>query len=464
MRSIKSRVILYFVIIILFVVVILGSLFMGTVWQYYYGSVTRSLAVKSSYSISFYNKNLEYASLAQKSRFIIENSPADQEVRTEIIDLDGTVVMESYGIHSMAKVKTPDVRAAYKGEQGTWIGNNEETGEKTLALSSPLMEDDRVVGVLRYSTSLELLEQTLWKYFFLTSAIGLGVVALSIAASLFMTGTIVKPIRELTAVAKAFARGEYKIKAVKRHPDEIGELADTMNYMSSEILRNEQIKNDFISSISHELRTPLTAIKGWNETLVSGDGHNQEETQMGLRIIAQETDRLIGLVEDLLDFSKLQSRAIQFQPEEVELNHIVEEVSRQYTAACAARNLNLVVHLNAEPLRTIGEYNRLKQILINLVDNAIKFTPENGSIELATVETPSMYEIHVKDSGEGIPPEDLKYVKDKFFKGSSRRSGSGLGLSISNELARLHGGQIDIRSVLGEGTEVIILLPKRIEG
>lgn len=461
MRSIKSRLIWYFIIIILSVVVVLGVLSMGTVWQYYYDSANRALTLQSNYSITFYNKNLQTDSLANKSRFIIENSPVDKNTRTEIIDLDGTVVMESYGIHSDAKVDTPDVKAAYKGEQGTWIGTNNETGEKILALSNPLTEDGKVVGVLRYTTSLELIDQTLLKFFYLMLAIGLGVIILSIAASLLMAGTIVKPIRELTVVAKAFARGNYNMKAIKRHPDEIGDLADSLNYMSSEIQRNEQLKNDFISSISHELRTPLTSIKGWNETLDLDGYQNEEELRMGLRIISKETDRLIGLVEDLLDFSKLQSGAIKIVPEEVDLNVIVKDISSQYMAACAHKNLSLIVKLCKESLIIDGEYNRLKQIMINLVDNAIKFTPAHGSIELSTVNAEPMYEIHVNDSGEGIPLHDLKYVKDKFYKGSSRYSGSGLGLSICNEFVELHGGHIEIRSELGQGTEVIVYLPKK---
>lgn len=463
MRSIKNRVLWYFIIIIFSVVVVLGALFMFTVWQFYYGSVARSLAVKSSYSISFYNINLEYASLAEKSRFIIENSPDDKDTRTEVIDLNGTVVMESYGIHSGVKVNTPDVKAAYKGEQGTWIGVNDDTGEKILALSNPLTEDGKVVGVLRYTTSLELIDQTLLKFFYLMLAIGIAVIVLSITASLLMAGTIVKPIRELTIVAKAFARGNYNMKAIKRHPDEIGELADTLNYMSSEIQRNEQLKNDFISSISHELRTPLTSIKGWNETIDSGGYQDQEEVRMGLRVISKETDRLIGLVEDLLDFSKLQSGAVKFHPQEVNINMVVEEVHRQYMAACASKNLNLIIKLSEAPLIVDGEYNRLKQIMINLIDNAIKFTPMQGTIEISAVDADPMYEIHVKDSGEGISEHDLKYVKDKFYKGSSRYSGSGLGLSISNELIQQHGGQMEILSEYSHGTEVIIYLPKKIE-
>jgi len=457
--GIKSRVLWSFVAIIVLVVALLGSMFIVAVWQYYYGSATEALSQRASISMSFYDKYIGEFRLQDKSRYIMDNAEKDKDTRTEIVDLDGKVVMESYGIRTGRIIDTPDVVGAFGGESAKWIGRDAETGERILALSQPLKEGGRTVGALRYTTSVEVIDQTVGKFIWLTIAIGLGVIALSVFVSLLMANRIVKPIDELTQVARELAKGNFHIRALKRHDDEVGNLADTLNYMSSEMLRNEQLKNDFISSISHELRTPLTSIKGWNETLVSGGLADKDETMGGLVIIAKETDRLIGLVEDLLDFSKLQSGQLSLQPVRTELNVIVEEMGLQFAQASARRQVDFQTSICPERLVVMGDPNRLKQVLINVIDNAIKFSPAGGTVALQLKGSDHEGLITVTDDGPGISPDHLKYVKEKFYKGDHKNAGSGLGLSISTELIQLHGGALDIRSEAGHGTTVSITLP-----
>jgi signal transduction histidine kinase len=402
---------------------------------------------------------LDEYSLGDQSRYIFENEITEDFTRVEVIDLYGNLVIDSYGLPPGKKTPTPDIQAALKGSAETWMGIDPDTKERILALSQPLMQDSRMIGILRYTTSIKRVDEVLNKITGAAIGVGLAVVCLSLLVSWLMARRIVSPIGELTTVAKYMAGGDFSRKAEKRYDDEVGHLADTLNYMAEEIVRNEKLKNEFISSVSHELRTPLTSIKGWSETLLSGGLEEQEETKLGLGVITKETDRLIGLVEDLLDFSKLQSGGMGIRCEIVDINRLVEEIGEQFIASGNRHKLNIEVELGEGPLELTADRNRLKQVMVNLLDNAIKFTPEGGTIRLTTAREEEEVRIQVEDTGEGIQAENIKRVTEKFFKGTTRYPGSGLGLSICKEIVQLHKGRMGISSVFGQGTIVTIWLP-----
>ncbi|WP_442603704.1 sensor histidine kinase [Paenibacillus sp. KN14-4R] len=459
MNSIKGRVVWKFVIIIFVVVVLMGGMFTGMTWQYYYGSASHALNQKADISVAFYNKYMEDSSLQEKARYILDNAPDNDETRTEILDPQGGLIIDSYGFHTEDKITTPDVKSALKGDTGHWIGPNEKTGERILALSKPLKRENTVIGVIRYTTSMELIDETVRLIVFMTVGVGIAIILLAIGGSIIMANQIVRPIQELTQVAKTLADGNFEVRAIKRQDDEIGHLAETLNYMSSEILRNDQLKNEFISSISHELRTPLTSIKGWNETLVSGEMEDKEEIHEGLNVISKETDRLIGLVENLLDFSKLHGDTMTLHYDDLDMNQIVTEIGSQFIPICTRKQIDLKLMMQEGVIWIEGDANRLKQVLINLLDNAIKFTPIGGTISITTKQEESVVLVQVQDTGTGIPPDKLRYVTDKFYKAGTLHPGTGLGLSISKELTRLHGGLMHITSNLNEGTTVTLEFP-----
>ncbi|MGN7383113.1 ATP-binding protein [Paenibacillus sp. SAFN-117] len=459
MKTIRGRMMLGYGIVILGVVLILGVLFVGTVRQYYYGSATQALSERAAVSARFYGQYLDEYSLGDQSRYIFENEITEDFTRVEVIDLYGNLVIDSYGLPPGKKTPTPDIQAALKGSAETWMGIDPDTKERILALSQPLMQDSRMIGILRYTTSIKRVDEVLNKITGAAIGVGLAVVCLSLLVSWLMARRIVSPIGELTTVAKYMAGGDFSRKAEKRYDDEVGHLADTLNYMAEEIVRNEKLKNEFISSVSHELRTPLTSIKGWSETLLSGGLEEKEETKLGLGVITKETDRLIGLVEDLLDFSKLQSGGMGIRCGLVDINRLVEEIGEQFIASGNRHKLNIEVELGEGPLELTADRNRLKQVMVNLLDNAIKFTPEGGTIRLTTAREEEEVRIQVEDTGEGIQAENIKRVTEKFFKGTTRYPGSGLGLSICKEIVQLHKGRMGISSVFGQGTIVTIWLP-----
>ena len=230
--------------------------------------------------------------------------------------------------------------------------------------------------------------------------------------------------------------------------------------MTKEITRADQAKNEFISSISHELRTPLTSIKGWAETLQDLQD-DPDVTAEGLGIISKETDRLIILVNDLLDFSKLQGRRIELKKEEFSINHLLADIHNQFAVRCHQEKIKMTVLTDNKECWVIADYNRLKQVFINIVDNAMKFTVgrPRAEIKISSQVLDDQVVMIIEDNGSGIAPEDLKRVKEKFYKGSSNKSGTGLGLSIASEIMELHGGKMLLDSTQGKGTKVVLVMP-----
>ena len=261
-------------------------------------------------------------------------------------------------------------------------------------------------------------------------------------------------------VTEEVAQGNYKVTAIKYHNDEIGQLVDAVNIMTKEITRADQAKNEFISSISHELRTPLTSIKGWAETLQDLQD-DPDVTAEGLGIISKETDRLIILVNDLLDFSKLQGRRIELKKEEFSINHLLADIHNQFAVRCHQEKIKMTVLTDNKECWVIADYNRLKQVFINIVDNAMKFTVgrPRAEIKISSQVLDDQVVMIIEDNGSGIAPEDLKRVKEKFYKGSSNKSGTGLGLSIASEIMELHGGKMLLDSTQGKGTKVVLVMP-----
>jgi len=287
--------------------------------------------------------------------------------------------------------------------------------------------------------------------------IGVVILIIAIGISLKFAESLITPLTELKKFASELSCGNYnvKLKSNKIVDDEIGELAETFEKMAIEIDRNEKLKNEFISSISHELRTPLTSIKGWSETL-GYEGINKEELDMGLGIIQDETERLIKLVEELLDFSRLSSQRIKLVIDSV-------DVINQLKVKAAEKDIRLLFEFECGEVKNIqGDKNRLRQVLINLVQNSLKFTDVGGFIKITVNQDSEFTTISVTDNGSGIDKENLERVFDKFFQEDYNKSGSGLGLAISNEIVKLHNGEMSIESKKNVGTSITFTLKNKL--
>jgi signal transduction histidine kinase len=229
--------------------------------------------------------------------------------------------------------------------------------------------------------------------------------------------------------------------------------------MASELGATDRMKNDFISSVSHELRTPLTAIKGWGETILSSGPSDKETLSKGMSVIIEETERLSGMVEELLDFSRMQNGKFKMVMNKVDILAELGEAVLMFSDRAHREGLTLIYN-EPESLPTVmGDRNRLKQVFVNILDNAFKYSNSGGIVTVGTSSGEKFVKISIADTGCGIPPADLPRVKEKFFKGNSTRRGSGIGLAVSDEIVCLHGGTLEIESEESKGTTVITTLP-----
>ena len=443
-----------------FVLVILETLFIVAISQYYLGGIERVLLNNATTAAAFYSRNAPSGSIADKTNYIFENINEKESALVEVIDLDGNIVIDNTGASGSQKVKSYDYFQALAGETEVWKGHI-SSGERIIAVSSPIYDEEEIVGVLRYVSSLDPAYKILFNYFVFAFVIGLILLAVAFALALATSRRMIIPIKELIRVTEEISQGNFKITALKYTDDEIGQLADAINIMSREIAKNDQEKNEFISSISHELRTPLTSIKGWGETLQDGGSEDSELLREGLNIIGHETDRLIILVNDLLDFSRLQAHRLEMHMQEMVLDDLLEELYKQFFQRAKNEKINLVLDLNDDGMLILGDYNRLKQVFINILDNAMKFTEgaHNAQVKIISYADDEWLGVSIIDNGTGISEEDLVKVQNKFYKGTSKKSGTGLGLSIATEIVQLHQGKLWIESTEGEGTQITIMLP-----
>ena len=274
-----------------------------------------------------------------------------------------------------------------------------------------------------------------------------------------MSGKIVYPIQKLTNVALNLADGRLHEKADEVGDYEISQLGSTMNLMSENLIKKEQLKKDFISSISHELRTPLTVIKGWAFTLQS-EAKGNKLLEDGLIIIEKESDRLGNMVTELLDFSELSSGRLIMNKELLDLNELGLFINKQLMPKSSAKNIDMILNYDeSNSVMVMADRDRIKQVLINILDNALKFTDEGGVVLTDIKIEGEKAVVEVIDNGCGISEEEISLVTGKFYKGSNSNSHTGLGLSICEEIVKAHNGNLIIRSVLEKGTVVRVELP-----
>lgn len=459
MKSIKKRLVSNFLFIIIMTVVILEVLIINIVRENYYKNLEDNMFNQISISSNLYLRYFSDSSLTDNVLNNVDTFWRQTTAQVQILDTSGNVLMDSIGVVPGNLSQMEDVKKALNGERGSWTGRVNYDDEAVMTIAYPLKSGSTIVGVLRFITSLREVNGEIREIAGVFIGIGLVVILISGIMSIFLSNTIVEPLKEVTMVAEEMAAGNYKIQSCKRYDDEVGKLSDTLNYMAQEIQKEDKLKNDFISSVSHELRTPLTSIKGWAVTLKNKNVYSTSMLFDGLDIIEKESDRLTSIVEELLDFSKFISGKITLKKERLNIIDVLLQIKTQLTPRAERENIDFRVEFDENVPFIYSDENRLKQVFINVLDNAFKFTPVGGSVLLKlSLEEKNMV-IKVTDTGCGIPPDELPKVKEKFFKGKSSKSQNGIGLSICDEIIDLMNGTLQINSEVDKGTEVVIALP-----
>ena len=307
---------------------------------------------------------------------------------------------------------------------------------------------------------IQALDQRVLLTIAVTVAVWMGILILIILSGTLFINSVVAPVAEVSEAAKQISGGSYGVQIANHYSDEMGELVDNINDMSVKIGENEKMRSEFVSSVSHELRTPLTAINGWGETLLATGSDDPETLQRGLNIIVKESARLTQMVEELLDFSRMNDGRFTLQLEPTDLQAEFEDAI--FTYQDLFRKDGILLQYQSEDLAPVvmsADPQRLKQVFCNVLDNARKHGGSGKRITAAMTRKNHRFVITIRDYGPGIPKAELPHVKEKFYKGSSKARGSGIGLAVCDEIVRLHGGTFDIGNARGGGTIVTIRLP-----
>ena len=335
------------------------------------------------------------------------------------------------------------------------------SGERVMALTVFLPKTGgQSNGAVRYIVSLEDMQNKLHVFTGFIVILCLFAFVLVLVSGSFFIRSIVSPVKKINQVTRKIAMGEYSEKVqVMHHYDEITELSHSINEMTDALAKTDRMKNDFVSTVSHELRTPLTAIKGWTETLIELNDSGDATLVEGLHVILSESERLYTMVEELLDFSRMESGRMTLRLQRFDVLAELEEAVDVMTerAAREGKHLECTVPETAAPIE--GDPDRIKQVFVNLLDNAFKYTPVDGYIRVTAVLEKTVLRVLIADTGCGIAPEALPHVKEKFYKANMSVKGSGIGLAVSDEIMSLHGGSLQIRSVLNEGTQAELVFP-----
>lgn len=427
--------------------------------QYYYGSAESYVISEANASQMVLARLYEDLSVnfSSEVRHIIENFDKKDQMEMMSINRAGDVTLSSSGFSPDKTYFMPDYEKAVASEDGLGVYQGRDGGENILAVTIIMTTTSSSVSALRFVTSLTMVDDQISGIMLAALLISAFILLVVVMTGAYFVKSICVPLVQISSTAKKLAKGDFSERIPITSNDEIGQLSRAFNEMANGLENSEQIKNDFISSVSHELRTPLTAIKGWSETL--NLGYDPETFAKGMKVITGETKRLERMVEELLDFSRIQSGHFTLQMSTIDAIAELEDAMLIYIDK--AKKESVVLSYN-EPeflCPVYGDKNRLRQVFINIIDNALKYTEAGGSIDVLAEKNDDSVTITVTDSGVGIAPEDLPKVKQKFYKANSTKHGSGIGLAVADEIISMHGGLLEVESELGYGTTVIITLP-----
>ena len=430
---------------------------------YYYSNLQADMENRAGAATEFLTESIDqdYNDFFRTCITYAQTFEDRDRIELQFLDARGTLIVSSVGQWAGESPETAEIGQAMS-TRGTvpYVGRDPVTRERIMAVSSPVIfGSGEVIGVLRYVTSTKLVDQQIVLVAIVCFLVLLVVLTVVLLSSGYYIRSILVPVAEITEKAKRISAGSYGTQIQTRYQDEIGELAETINEMSNKISQNEKMQAEFISQLSHELRTPLTVINGWSETLLS-DENMDAATRQGMKIISSEAKRLTEMVMELLDFTRMQDGRMTLNVEPTDIRGEFEDTVYLYSSRLTQDGIKLHYIDNDEDIPEIScDPKRLRQVFLNILDNAAKHGGEGKRVEASMSYESGSVVVRIRDYGPGIPEDELPLVKKKFYKGSSKARGTGIGLAVCDEIVELHGGTLSLENAPGGGTLVTVRLP-----
>lgn len=367
------------------------------------------------------------------------------------VDVENEVVIENFD---------PTITAGSYYTEGNFF---QTFDEEMLSVFAPITSNYKVKGYVVIHASMTDIQEETNQLLNISYLMLVILFLLSLIILIFFTEIVYIPLRKITEATEQYASGNMHYEFSVESEDEMGYLAATLAYMASEIARSEDDQKKFVANVSHDFRSPLTSISGYLKAMIDGT-IPPEQYEKYLTIVLNETERLTKLTNSLLTLNNLNTKGIMLNKTDFDINTIIRNVAASFEGTCRQKMIGIELVLTGEEMYVVADMDKIQQVLYNLLDNAIKFSHHNSVIKLETTEKHNKIFVSVKDSGIGIPKDDLKLIWDRFYKSDLSRGkdkkGTGLGLSITKEIIQSHGENINVISTEGVGTEFIFSLPK----
>ena len=384
----------------------------------------------------------------------------DADIR--IISPDGIIILDTASTDPETTQQLPEFDPSSGGSTYYLVGNFFGSfDEEVLSVICPIITKYRTKGYVTIHVSMADIESEINSLLNISYITLFIMFLLSLIILIFFTTLVYIPLRKITKGAESFADGNYHYEVNVDTRDEMGYLAAALNYMSGKIADSEDDQKKFIANVSHDFRSPLTSIKGYLEAMLDGT-IPPEMHEKYLGIVLNETERLTKLTNGLLALNNLNTKGMHLDITDFDINDTVRKVAETFEGTCRKKSIAIELVLMGDELFVHADKGRIEQIVYNLTDNAVKFSHHDSIIKIETAEKKNKIYVSVKDTGIGIPPEDISMIFNRFYKSDSSRGkdkkGTGLGLSIVKEILTAHGENINVVSTPGEGSEFIFSL------
>lgn len=367
------------------------------------------------------------------------------------VDVENEVVVENFD---------PTITAGSYYTEGDFFKTFDE---EMLSVFAPITSNYKVKGYVVIHASVNSIYAETNQLLNISYIMLIIIFLLSLIILIFFTEMVYIPLRKITEATEQYASGNMHYEFSVESEDEMGYLAAILSYMASEIARSEDDQKKFVANVSHDFRSPLTSIDGYLKAMLDGT-IPPEMYEKYLTIVLNETERLTKLTNSLLTLNNLNTKGMMLNKTDFEINTIIRNVAASFEGTCRKKTIGIELVLTGDEMYVVADMDKIQQVLYNLLDNAIKFSHHDSLIKIETTEKHNKIFVSVKDTGIGIPKDDLKLIWDRFYKSDLSRGkdkkGTGLGLSITKEIIQAHGENINVISTEGVGTEFIFSLPK----
>ena len=377
----------------------------------------------------------------------------------------GTTPLTPGALQGPMKNLLAELDPVYRGEIWRKVIEHPYYEERMVVVAIPVIRSNgEIDGAVMINSPVVAVNAFLRHIFVFIALGGIAGIILSFFSVRFLTRSLVRPIRSMQETTAAIARGEYGTRVAVESNDEIGQLGDSINHLAQdlgefmlEVGKTEKLRRDFIANVSHELRTPLSVIRGYTEAIVDGTMTDEKQTVNALHLIRDESLRLERLIKSLLDLSRLQSASAPCPLGPISLPDIADHVINLIRPLVDSRHIEVKIGVEPNLPPILGNRDRLIQLLLILLDNAVKYTPSNGLVAIDfRKESINTVICSIQDTGVGIPAEDLPFIWERFYKVDKAHQhedgGAGLGLAIARQIIHLHQASVEIASELGKGT------------